>query len=129
MYGIIFMEVHTMLLQFVWVMISLFAVIGITVCLMEVLKSLSFRKVHSVERVNLQVVLCDNEPRAEYLINSLLLLCDQLEFNQITPGLELIDGGITEETRKTILEYCEKNPRVVFTEEVKNDIISTSVCE
>ncbi len=112
-----------MLLQFAWVMISLFAVIGITVCMMEGLRSFSLHKIHSVEEINLQVRIKGEETRVEYLLNSLMVLCDQLEVNGQSPTLEILDGGIDIETRKLILEYCEKNPRVLFTEEGKNDII------
>ena len=112
-----------MLFQFIWILSSLFAVIGITVCILEGVKAYSFSKSHCVETLTVQVRLSGNEPRTEYLINSLLVLCDQLEVNHISPKLELLDGGVTDATRRMILEDCEKNPRVLFTEESKNDII------
>ena len=113
-----------MLLQFAWVMISLFAVIGITVCLMEGLRSYSLHKIHSVEGINLQIRVKGEEYRVEYLLNSLMVLCDQLEVNGRIPTLEILGEDLQPETRRMILEYCEKNPRVLFTEEGTNDIIS-----
>ncbi len=116
-----------MVLQFAWVMISLFAVIGITVCIMEGLRSFSLHKIHSVEEINLQIRIKGEEPRAEYLLNSMLVLCDQLEVNGESPTLEILDGGLLPETRRIISEYCEKNPRVLFTEEGINDIMDKNI--
>ena len=113
-----------MLQQFLWVMISLFAVIGLTVCLMELLRNLSLRKIRSVKNLTLQIRLVGSEPRVEYLINCLSTLCDEWQVSGHTPGLEILDDGVTPETRRLIQEYCEKNPWVVFTEQSKNDIIN-----
>ena len=57
------------------------------------------------------------EPRVEYLLKTLSLLSERVRVGRLETTLEICDGGLSKETRRGILDYCEKNPWVVFTEE------------
>ena len=105
-----------MLLYMAWVLVSFFAVIGLTECILGVLRLLSMRKIRSVTRVTLRADLEGREPRMEYLLNSLSLMADQIDVNHQETILEIHDAGLDSQSRRAVEEYCEKNPWVLFTE-------------
>lgn len=100
-----------------WVLISFFAVIGILECIIGVLEFFSMRRIRSAQKSVLQISLSGEEPYAEYLLNTLSLLAERIQVGRLETTLEIINEGLSEETRQRILEYCEKNPWLVFTEE------------
>ena len=106
-----------MLAYGIWVLVSFFAVVGVLGCLIGVIELLSLRKIHSVRSVTLRAVLEGEENRVEYLLNSLTLLADRIHVGTVDTVLEIAGKNLKEETRLQILDYCEKNPWVVFTEE------------
>ena len=105
------------MLYALWVLISFFAVIGILECLIGILEMLSLRKADSVRRVALRVTLKGEEKRVEYLLNTLSLMSDRLQVGKNDTYLEIIDAGLSPEARIEVLDYCEKNPWVLFTDE------------
>ena len=100
-----------------WVLVSFFAVIGIMESMIGVMELLSLRKIRSVKSVALQISLSGEEPRAEYLLNTLSLMAERFQIGRHETILVIHDDGLLEESRQKILAYCEKNPWVVFTEE------------
>ncbi len=105
-----------MLLHLCWVLVSFFAVIGLLECSLELLDWLSFRRLNAVRQINLQVTLSGEISRVEYLLNTLCVKCEKADVGAAETALEIINGGLSPKTRRQIMEYCEKNPWVVFTE-------------
>ena len=112
-----------MMMHMVWIFLSFFAVIGLMECILGVLELLSLRRIHSVKRVVLRVEVAGEEPKAEYLLNTLCLKADRMSIGGLEAEIEVADGGMTPETHRAVAEYCEKNPWVLFTEKPKDDII------
>ena len=103
--------------HFVWVITSFFAVIGLLFCVLSVFEFFSYHRMRSVRRITLRVELQGEEKNAEYLINSLSLLCGKVDYGQRETRLELVDAGLSAESVREICAYCKKNPWVRFTEE------------
>ena len=114
-----------MIIHMAWVLISFFAVIGIFECILGVVRIFSLRRVRSVGGSVLRVELKGTEPHMEYLLNTLLLTASRLDLGSGETVLEIVNGGLSEESRQELLEYCKKNPGVLFTEMPEGDIIST----
>ena len=112
-----------MLFYVAWVLLSFFGVIGVLSCILGVLELLSLRRSHSVRRIFFRVILSGEEPNAEYLLNTLQIKLSRLNVGAIEPTLEVIDGGLSPESYRAVVEYCEKNPWVLFTEAGTDDII------
>ncbi|MBQ6824816.1 MAG: hypothetical protein IJP27_09190 [Clostridia bacterium] len=112
-----------MLLHIFWVVLSLFAVIGLLGCISGVLELLALRKVRSVERAVLRVRLAGEEQYMEYLLNTLSLMVGRLDVGGKDVELVIVDGGLTLHARQRLEEYCEKNPWVVFTDAADCDTI------
>ena len=106
-----------------WVLVSFFAVIGLLECVVGVVELLSLWRVRAVQKIVLQVSLAGEEPNVEYLLNTLCLKSGRLDVGDREAVLEIIDAGLAEQTRKDVLQYCEKNPWVVFTADENNDIM------
>ncbi len=108
---------------FFWLFLSLFAVVGLIETAIVLLEALSIRRIRSIRAATLRIVLSGKEEHPEYLMNTLVLMNDRLNLGAIEPVLEIVDGGIEEQTHNAIREYCEKNPWVRFTEGQEDDII------
>ena len=111
------------MLHVLWVFVCFFAVIGILECLLGLLDWITFRKVKSVRETVLRVCLEGTVENTEYLLNSLCLKAEKTDVGAVETRIEILDGGLCEETRREIRSYCEKNPWVIFTESSENDII------
>ena len=99
-----------------WILVSFFAVIGLLECILGVVELLSLWRVRSVQKIVLQISLSGEERNVEYLLNTLCLKCGRLDVGDREAVLEILDGGLAEQTRQEVLQYCEKNPWVVFTD-------------
>ena len=104
-----------MLWMIFWVAISLFAVIGLLECMMFLLELFAFHKANAIEEITLQVVLKGEEENVEFLLNSLALVAERADIGKRETALEIVDGGISQEMRRAIEQYCEKNTWVRFT--------------
>ncbi len=111
------------MIHMAWIILSFFAVIGVLVCFLETLELLSLRRIHSVKKTFFRIVLTGDEKNVEYLLNTLCVKLDFLNIGTVEPILEIVDGGLSEGSRRAVEEYCEKNPWVLFTAPAKNDII------
>ncbi len=98
-----------------WILVSFFAVIGLLECILGVVELLSLWRVRSVQKIVLQISLSGEESNVEYLLNTLCLKAGRLDVGEREAVLEVVDEGLAEQTREDVLEYCEKNPWVVFT--------------
>ena len=98
-----------------WVLVSFFAVIGLLQCVLGIMEFLSLWRVRSVQKIALQISLAGDEVNAEYLLNTLSLKAGRLDIGTREAVLEIVDEGLSEQARRDVLEYCEKNPWVVFT--------------
>ncbi len=112
-----------MLFHTFWVVASLFAIIGVLECVLELLDWFSFRRFHVAESAVLKVTLKGEVANVEYLLNTLCLKAEKADMGDIETGLEIVDGGLTAETAAHIRAYCEKNPWVIFTEPTECDKI------
>ena len=112
-----------MLILLFWVVVSLFGVIGFLECALFLLEVVALRKVRSISRAVWKVTLQGEVHQTEFLLNTLLVKSAKLDFADVETVLVLEDGGLTEQSRKEIAEYCEKNPWVRFTVRQDNDII------
>lgn len=99
-----------------WVLVSFFAVVGLMECMLFLLETVALRRISSIAGVTLQVELRDDSENAEYILNTLSLLMSRVDVGDREIILEIKDGGISAPMRAEILEYCEKNPWVRFTE-------------
>ncbi len=99
-----------------WLMVSMFAVLGLLETIVTVLELIALRKVQSVKRAWFRVELTGEEESVEYLLNTLCLMIERLDVGPVEAGLEIVDAGLEEKSRQKVLEYCEKNPWVRFTE-------------
>lgn len=111
------------MIHMLWVIVSFFAVIGLLECILGVLELLALRRVHSICRATFRVELSGDEPHMEYLLNTLSLMADRVDVGERETVLEIVDRGLSPVSRREVLQYCEKNPWVMFTEAVENDII------
>ncbi len=112
-----------MMIHMAWVLLSVFAVIGVLCCILGVLEMLALHRVRSVRRTVFRVELSGDEPQMEYLLNTLLLKADRLNVCGCETLLEIVNNGLTPDARKEVKQYCEKNPWVLFTDSDENDII------
>ncbi len=106
-----------------WVLVSMFAVLGLLESLVFLLELVALRKNSSVQAAFFRVVLAGEEGQMEYLLNTLSLMAGRLDVGTVEAQLEIVDGGLSENARRKVLEYCEKNPWVRFTEGEDNAII------
>lgn len=106
-----------------WVVVSMFAVLGLLESIVTLLELLALRKVHSLQSATFRVELTGEEKNVEFLLNTLSLMTERLDLGPVEARLEIIDAGLTETTRRSVQEYCEKNPWVRFTEGEDNVII------
>ncbi|MBQ8599787.1 MAG: hypothetical protein IJ407_00185 [Clostridia bacterium] len=113
-----------MLFHILWVLVCFFAVIGILECLLGILNWFSFHRVSCVKAITVQIQVEGEMKNVEYLLNSLCLKAEKVDIGAVEARVELIDRGVTSETRLAIRDYCEKNPWVIFTEQHNNDIIN-----
>lgn len=105
------------MLHMLWVIVSFFAVIGLLECILGVLELLSLRRVRSIRRAVFRVELDGEEPRMEYLLNTLSQMTDRLNTGASDTMLEIVDRGLSPHARREVERYCEKNPWVLFTDE------------
>ena len=112
-----------MMIHMAWVILSFFAVIGVLECLLGVLELLSLRRVKSVKRAVFRVELSGDEQNVEYLLNTLCVKAERLNIGNIETVLEVVDVGLSPEGYRAVEQYCEKNPWVLFTDHLKDDII------
>lgn len=108
-----------------WVLVSFFAVVGLMESLLFLLEIVALRRISSIRKVSLRVELSGDAENTEYVLNTLSLLLNRVDIGDEEAILEISDGGISDRMRADILEYCEKNPWVRFTQDKYNDIIST----
>ena len=106
-----------------WVVISMFAVLGLLESIVMLLELFALRKVNSVVSATFRVTLAGEEKNVEYLLNTLCLMTERQDVGPVEARLEIVDGGLAEPTRRRVREYCEKNPWVRFTEREDNGII------
>ena len=99
-----------------WVLVSFFAVVGLMESLLFLLEIVALRKISSIRNVSLQVELAGDTENTEYILNTLSLFLNRVDIGEEEAALEIVDGGMSEKMRLEILEYCEKNPWVRFTE-------------
>lgn len=112
-----------MLWHMVWLLVSFFAVLGLLSCIVGAVELLALRRVNAVRRTVFRVELAGEEPHVEYLLNTLSLMAEKLDVGRCETVLELVDQGVGPETKRGILEYCKKNPWVVFTDGADDDKI------
>ncbi len=112
-----------MMIHMAWVILSFFAVIGVLECLIGVLELLSLRRVQSVKRAVFRVELSGDERNVEYLLNTLCVKTERLNIGNVETVLEVADVGLSPESYRAVKQYCEKNPWVLFTDTMNNDII------
>ncbi len=105
-----------MLLHMLWVIVSLFAVIGLLECILGILEMLALRRAFSVQRATFRVELSGEEPHMEYLLNTLSLMTDRVDVGVQETVLEIVDQGLCAKSRREVEEYCKKNPWVLFTD-------------
>jgi hypothetical protein len=106
-----------------WVLVSLFAVIGLLECVVSLVEFIGMRNVKSISSAVWQVTLQGEISQVEFLLNTLSVKSTRMDLGEAETILELIDGGLTAHSRAEIAEYCEKNPWVRFTVPQDNDII------
>lgn len=99
-----------------WVLVSFFAVVGLMESLLFLLEIVALRRISSIRNVSLQVELAGDAENTEYILNTLSLFLNRVDIGEEEAALEIVDGGMPEKMRLEILEYCEKNPWVRFTE-------------
>ena len=99
-----------------WVLVSFFAVVGLMESLLFLLEIVALRKISSIRNVSLRVELAGDAENTEYILNTLSLFLNRVDIGEEEATLEIVDGGMPEKMRLEILEYCEKNPWVRFTE-------------
>ncbi len=105
-----------MLLHMIWVLVSFFAVLGLLYCMIGVLELFALRRIKTVERAVLRVDLSGDEPRMEYLLNSLMIAAQRADLGSVEVELEVVDRGLSEPARRQLDAYCQKNPWVIFTD-------------
>ena len=106
-----------------WLMVSMFAVLGLLEAIVTVLELIALRKVRSIRSATFRVELIGEEENVEYLLNTLCLMAERLDVGPVETRLEIVDAGLESEARQKVLEYCKKNPWVRFTEGEDNAII------
>lgn len=106
-----------------WLTVSMFAVLGLLEAIVTVLELIALRNVSAVGSATLRVELMGEEGNVEYLLNTLCLMAERLDIGPVEARLEIVDVGMEHKTRQRVLEFCEKNPWVRFTESEDNGII------
>jgi hypothetical protein len=112
-----------MLWMLFWVVVSMFAVLVLLETIVVLIELMALRKVRSVRNATFRVELSGHEPNMEYLINTLCLMAERMDLGPVEVSLEIIDQGLDENARRALLEYCQKNPWVRFTEVQDDDLI------
>ena len=98
-----------------WVLVSFFAVIGLMETMLFFLEIFALRRISSIRNASLRVELAGEAENTEYILNTLSLLLNRVEVGEQEATLDIIDGGMSDQMRADILQYCEKNPWVRFT--------------
>lgn len=106
-----------------WVLISLFAVLGLLQCVIFLLECIAMHKVCAISSAVWRVTLRGELSKTEFFLNTLLIKSARLDMGENETILEIVDGGLTDRSRAEIIEYCEKNPWIRFTVPQDNDII------
>ncbi len=109
-----------------WIIISLFAVIGILECILGAVELIALNRIRSVRDATLRVKLIGDEPHMEYLLNTLGLLVQRLDIGPRETGLEIVDCGLSAASREELEGYCKKNNWVRFTEDRDHDIMTSA---
>lgn len=98
-----------------WVLVSFFAVVGLMESLLFLMEIVALRRISSIRNVSLRVELDGDAENTEYILNTLSLLLNRVDVGDEEATLDIVDGGMSENMRLEILDYCEKNPWVRFT--------------
>ncbi len=100
-----------MLKTIVLIIISFFAVLGLLEIFVGILEDLSVSK-YFVDDVSLTVSLSGDIKDVEFLLNTLLLQAEKINYKNIVTKVVIKDCGLSDSTYKTIYDFCLLNKNI-----------------
>ena len=93
------------------IIISFFAVLGFLDVFISLLENISVSK-FSVKDVNITVTLSGEIEDVTFLLNTLLLQAEKINYNSCDTKVVIKDCGIGDSTYKTIYDFCLTNNNI-----------------
>ena len=100
-----------MLKTIVLIMISFFAVLGLLEIFVGILEGLSVSK-YFVDDVNLSVSLSGEIRDVEFLLNTLLLQAEKINYKNNATKVIIKDCGLCDSTYKAVYDFCCENKNI-----------------
>lgn len=94
------------------IVISFFAVIGIMDCIMTLLETVSTIKYKMIKNITLTVELEGKIPDVSFLLGTLRLQAQRIQYNNSETKLVIKDNGLSEDTYSEIFAFCLENDNI-----------------
>lgn len=103
-----------MIKTFVLIIVSFFAVIGFLECILTMLETISTAKYKNFRALNLVAELEGNIPEVNFLLGTLLLQAERINYKNVTPQVIIKDVGLDESTYTEVYSYCLENDNIML---------------
>lgn len=102
-----------MLKTFVLLILSFFAVIGFTECVLSFLETISTSR-YSKLGLTITAHLSGNVENVTFLLNTLLLQADRLNYKNDVTRVVIKDDGLDESTYSEVYTFCLENDNITI---------------
>lgn len=94
------------------IILSFFAVIGLIECVLSMLEAVSISKYRKIKDISLVVELTGKIDNVTFLLNTLLLQAQRINYRDTQTRVIIRDSGLDETTYSEIHNFCLENDNV-----------------